>query len=98
MSQVFILRNAKGYFLSKAGDWVDGRDAGLLYKSAHKDEALNHLFETNSRDVTLRIHLVECGVNSKQHPQIAEDQLPPLEASDSDATPDNHPADTVVYD
>ncbi|MBX2807072.1 MAG: hypothetical protein KTR20_00440 [Cellvibrionaceae bacterium] len=90
MSQVFILRNADGYFLSKSGGWVDGRDATALYRSAHKDEALNQLFETNSKDVSLRMHLVPCQLNPKKHPQIAADQLPPpllTEAIDKDINP-----------
>ncbi|MGH1438921.1 MAG: hypothetical protein ACRBBR_02320 [Cellvibrionaceae bacterium] len=74
---MFILQNQDGYFLSKSGDWVDGREPNTLFRTTHKDEALNQLFESNSKDYSLRITIFDCEASSKKQPIIPEDQLPP---------------------
>lgn len=76
MSTIFILQNQEGYFLSKNKDWVDGRDANTLYRSQHKDEAINMLFEVNSRDFNLRISVKQYDTNAKNVPIIPVDELP----------------------
>ena len=74
---MYILHNQDGYFLTKSGDWVDGRELAPIFKTIHKDEAINQLFEVNSKDHNLRISLLECEVNSKNMPLIPTDKLPP---------------------
>ncbi|MCV6622516.1 MAG: hypothetical protein OIF51_12280 [Cellvibrionaceae bacterium] len=76
MSQVFILQNQDGYFLSKQKEWVDGRDASVLYRSPHRDEALNQMVEVNSKDYTQRISIVDCQLSEKRHPILDPDSLP----------------------
>ena len=76
MSQVFILQNQDGYFLSKQKEWVDGRDASQLYRSPHRDEALNQMVEVNAKDYTQRITIVDCQLNEKRHPQLDPEKLP----------------------
>ncbi len=79
---MYILHNQDGYFLTKSGDWSDGREPAPLFKTIHKDEAINQLFEVNSKDYNLRISLLECEVNSKNMPLIPAEKLPPvMEAS-----------------
>jgi len=75
---MFILQNQDGYFLSKSGDWVDGREPNTLFRTLFKDEALNQLFESNSQDHSLRITIFTCEANTKKQPVIPEDQLPPI--------------------
>ncbi|MFL0798607.1 MAG: hypothetical protein K6L73_14090 [Cellvibrionaceae bacterium] len=77
MSQVFILQNQNKYFLNKHREWVDGHDAGLVFRTPHRDIALNEMIEVNSKDVTQRIRIMECDVNSRNHPLIDEEDLPP---------------------
>jgi len=84
---MYILHNQDGYFLTKSGDWADGRELATLYKTIHKDEAINQLFEVNSKDYNLRISLLECEVNSKKQPLIPADKLPP--AAEEPATNDD---------
>jgi len=94
MKTVFILQNQRKQFLSKQNEWVDGRDANTLFKTAHKDEALNQLFEASSKDYTQRVQLLECRLNDKNLPVIPEDQLPepaPRAAGNS-AHPSESPA------
>lgn len=84
MSQVFILQNQDGYFLSKQKEWVDGRDASLLYRSLHRDEALNQMVEVNAKDYTQRINIVDCQLNEKRHPQLDPESLPEPKLEDDD--------------
>lgn len=74
---MYILQNQDGYFLAKSGQWVDGREPVQLFRTVHNDEAVNQMFETNSRDFSLRISIMTCEVSSKGWPVIPEDQLPP---------------------
>lgn len=76
MSEVYILQNQARLFLGKQKDWLDGRDPGSLYKTPHKDEAINLMFEVSSKDYTQRIHAVSCGVSEKGLPVIPEDIMP----------------------
>jgi hypothetical protein len=73
---MYILHNQDGYFLTKSGDWSDGRELPPLFKTIHRDEAVNQLFETNSKDYNLRISLLECEINSKNMPLIPDEKLP----------------------
>ncbi|MEW5249474.1 hypothetical protein [Microbulbifer discodermiae] len=75
MTHVYVLTNQHQLFLSKSNEWIDGREAGRLFRSAHKDVAINQMFEANTRDVTLRIELLECPLDSKGWPKVPEAAL-----------------------
>lgn len=75
MSHVYVLTNQHQQFLSKSNEWIDGREANRLFRSEHKDIAINQMFEANTRDVTLRIELLQCKLNDKGQPQVPEDAL-----------------------
>lgn len=75
MSHVYVLTNQHQQFLSKSNEWIDGRDSARLFRTEYKDVAINQMFEANTRDVTLRIELLECGLDSKKNPQIPADAL-----------------------
>lgn len=77
MKQIFLLQNQDKLFLSKQKEWVDGRDLASLFKTSHKDEALNQLFEVNAKDFSQRIHLVTCGLKANGLPDIDPADLPP---------------------
>jgi hypothetical protein len=82
MGTLYVLQNQHGYFLKKVGadkskEWVDGQDAGQLFRTVHKDEALNMLVETNSQNVELRITVKDYENNGKNHPIIPSEELPP---------------------
>jgi hypothetical protein len=83
---MYILHNQYGYFLTKSGTWSDGRELPPLFKTIHKDEAINQLFETNSRDYKLRLSLLECETNSKKMPLIPVEKLPPILQESIDAS------------
>ena len=77
MTTVFLLQNQDKLLLNKHGEWVDGREAGGLYRAVHRDEAVNQMVEVNARDYTLRIQVLECRLNQRGNPCIDADDLPP---------------------
>lgn len=74
---MFILQNQDGYFLAKSGNWADGRDPNALFRTLYRDEAVNQLFEANSKDYNLRITILSCEMNPKKVPIIEKALLPP---------------------
>ncbi len=99
MSNLYILQNQQGYYLKKMGadktlEWVDGQEPNQLFRTIHKDEAVNMMCETNSQDVELRMTIKEYPAHAKKYPIIPIDDLPPplakqeiaLSVSDSDNT------------
>lgn len=77
MTEIYLLQNQDKLFLNKQGEWVDGREAGGLYKTRHRDEALNQLFEVNTKDYSQRIHVLSCTAKPNGLPQIDPAHLPP---------------------
>lgn len=76
MSELFILQNQDKLFLGKQNQWLDGRDLNALYKTAHKDEAVNQMFEVSSKDYTQRIKVVSCQANEKGLPRLDPETMP----------------------
>ena len=75
--QIYVLQNQDKYFLSKNNEWVDGRDLKELFKTPHRDIAVNHLFEVNAHDYQQRIHILDCEITGQNMPVIEEADLPP---------------------
>lgn len=62
---------------NKGIQWVDGREPAALYRTEHKDEAVNIQFEVNALDFNLRLQIKQVTTNSQSLPVIAEEDLPP---------------------
>ncbi|MEN0038325.1 MAG: hypothetical protein AAGC78_14710 [Cellvibrio sp.] len=104
MSEIFILQNQEKLFLGRQNNWLDGRDLAALYKTAHKDEAINQMFEASSKDYKQRIKVLSCSPNEKglplidpeimpePLPKVGKDLFEPLEAENATATPADGPA------
>lgn len=92
MQEVFLLQNQSGFFLSKQQEWVDGRQPNTLYRSAHKDDAINTKVELTVKSAELRITLVNYPTNERGIPQIPSEHLPsvpePATGSEAAHTPD----------
>lgn len=86
MGTVFVIQNQFGHYLSKQSEWVDGRDKRTLYRTVHRDEAVNTVFELSSKDVTLRAAPLECEVDDNSHPKV--EQAPAIFEADASQTPD----------
>lgn len=70
MSKVFIVTNQHGHFINKHREWVDGRDPKLLFRSKHKDEAVNLVFELSSKDISLRAEAVPVDLDERDQPVV----------------------------
>jgi hypothetical protein len=68
---VFVVKNQQGLYLTKQQEWVDGADNHGLYRTRHRDEAINTVFEVSSRDIYLRAETVICDLDAKGNPALA---------------------------
>ena len=76
MSQVFILQNQDKLFFGKNKEWVDGYDANALYKTLHKDEAINQMVEITAKDYKQRVKIIACDLDEKALPMIDSHIMP----------------------
>ena len=70
MNQTFILQNQDNHFFGKSKEWVDGYDANAVFKTIHKDEAINQMVEISSKDYKQRIKIITCHMDEKSLPII----------------------------
>jgi len=73
---VFVVKNQHDLYLSKQQEWVDGTDTQSLYRTRHRDESINTVFEVSSRDIYLRAESVVCEVDAKGNPLLATAEKP----------------------
>jgi hypothetical protein len=85
MTTLYTLHNQRGYFLQKKSAdkiskashiWGDAQELSKVFRTTHKDEAINMMFEAGSQDVELRISIKEYPANTKGLPTIPADDLP----------------------
>ena len=76
MNQTFILQNQDKLFFGKNKEWVDGYDANAVYKTLHKDEAVNQMFEITSKDYKQRVKVLSCDLDEKALPIIDSEIMP----------------------
>lgn len=70
MNQTFILQNQDNHFFGKNKEWVDGYDANSVFKTIHKDEAINQMVEISSKDYKQRVKIIACHMDEKSLPII----------------------------
>lgn len=76
MNQTFILQNHDKLFFGKNKEWVDGYDANAVFKTPHKDEAVNQMFEITSKDYKQRVKVLACDLDEKALPIIDSEIMP----------------------
>src|SRR5690606_41564599 len=74
---VFVIKNQADLFLNKQGEWVDDAQPATLYRTVHRDEAVNTVFEVSAKDMYLRAEVLACKVDEKGQPALGQ----PVEAS-----------------
>lgn len=96
MSELFIVRNHRDHYLGKQGDWVDGSEPRALFRSKHKDEAINSCFEVSSKDPGLRARVEACAADKNGVPVV--EVIPGLEkpAPAPDITESVEPAEATA--
>lgn len=83
MQEVYIIRNQDYLYLNKHGDWVDGCESHSLFRTAHKDEALNMKVELSVRHPRLRLTLVSGALDEKGHLALHGGEAPVIDRGDS---------------
>ena len=68
---LYIVRDAIGNLLTKDLSWTMECASTNLFKTPHKDVALNQLLELNASDITLRAQIVTCEVDKRNRPVIS---------------------------
>jgi len=71
MSKLYILQNQEGLYFGKHKDWLDGSDPGALYKTPHKDEAVNQMVEISAKDYQQRVSVLACEADARGLPRLA---------------------------
>lgn len=79
MSTVFVVTNQHGHFINKHKEWVDGRDPKLLFRTPHKDEAINLVFELSSKDIYLRAEAISVELDDNKQPIVEVTAEMPVE-------------------
>ena len=94
MSNIFVVTNQHGHFINKHKEWVDGRDPKVLFRTAHKDEAINLVFELSSKDIYLRAEAIQVELDDNNQPVVevtaempTADEQEPSQAEDAPPTP-----------
>ncbi len=82
MSIVYLLKNQHNHYLDRAGEWVHPDSGKTLFRTIHKDEAINQKVEHTVKDPELRLSVTEASLGDKGKLHINESDLPstPFEA------------------
>lgn len=84
MRKAFIITNQYGHYLGKQREWLSGNDRRLLYRSEHRDDAVNTVFELSSKDFDLRASIAECDLDDQGQPRVTVVDMPEQPASDDE--------------
>lgn len=76
MTQVYLLKNQKDEFLDRSGDWVKSGDEKTLFKTIHKDEAINQRVEYTVKNPEMRIFIETAAVNDNGKLALCQSALP----------------------
>lgn len=95
MVHAYILKNQHDLFLDKHGQWVDQADAIQLYRTLHKDEAINCMVEYSVKNPDLRIKVETCAVNAKGHLVLAGAELDVEAPSEAAVETTDAPAEAI---
>ena len=72
MKDIFVICNQHGQFLGKQSQWLDESEPSAVWRSPHRDVALNHMIEANARDIEQRLVLLQCPLNEKDIPLLGD--------------------------
>jgi hypothetical protein len=69
---LYLIQKQTGEFLHKQLGWTPPMEPSQLFRTPHKDVALNQLIELNTKDVSLRAAVVTCDTDDKGLPLLAD--------------------------
>ena len=70
MTTIYVIRNQNNHYLGRHGEWLDGSHAPALFRTEHRDMAVNELVEVNLRDFNLRGEILACEDGADGYPLI----------------------------
>lgn len=73
--KTYILQTRDGQCLNKDLEWAFDADLNAIFRTPHRDIALNQLIELNAKDSDIRAAVVECAADSKGRPILAPEIL-----------------------
>lgn len=96
MSIVYLLQNQHDHYLNRAGEWVNGDTAASLFRTAHKDEAINQKVEYSVKQIDQRIRIVEAELDEKRLPIVEVTAEPsPTQLQAKEAKSASHDEDST---
>ena len=88
MTDVFVLCNQHNEYLTKSVEWLGAGDSKTLYRTEHRDEAINQKVELTVKHPELRIKVVKASVANNGRVQIdGAECLPKAEAQAEQQVP-----------
>jgi hypothetical protein len=82
---IYVIRNQNQHYLGRRGEWLDGSHVPGLFRTEHRDAAVNELVEVNMRDFDLRGEIIACEADDSGYP-VVEVLNPIPEAAEEPAT------------
>ncbi len=70
MKRLFVIQNQRQQYLSKDGLWLETTERTHFFKTENHDIALNTLIEANSKDIDLRLSIIEVQADNKGLPEF----------------------------
>jgi hypothetical protein len=67
---IYVIRNQNQHFLGRHGEWLDGSHVPALFRTDHRDVAVNELVEVNLRDFDLRGEILACESDDDGYPIV----------------------------
>jgi hypothetical protein len=67
---IFVIRNQNGHYLGRNGEWLDGSHVPALFRTEHRDVAVNELVEVNLRDFDLRGEIIGVEAEAGDYPVV----------------------------
>ncbi|MFL0811081.1 MAG: hypothetical protein K6L76_11750 [Agarilytica sp.] len=89
MSIVYLLKNQHEQYLNKSGEWVEGEAASTLFRSLHKDEAINQRVELSVKQMEMRIDIAKAELNKQGVPQLSIESHPQHNETNPEASSSN---------
>ena len=91
MKTIYLIRNQRQHYLGRHGEWLDGSHVPALFRTAHRDVAVNELVEVNLRDFDLRGEIIAREADEDGYPAVEVlnpiPVAPPAEADPGEPAP-----------
>lgn len=88
MQKLYVVSDQRGLFVNKQKEWVDASEIKTLFRTQHKDEAINLVFELSSKDIGLRAEALLVDQDPNKQPIVIPKPVLFEDSDDADSTID----------